>query len=99
MFDSLRRRWKYWMARSDQRFNERADPKVQLEQAIAESQEQHRRLKEQAANVIANQKLTELQLNRAMNDLESLNGRVRQAVVMGDDAAKRGDTAKNLEYN
>ena len=34
-------------------FKERADPKVQLEQAITEAQEQHRRLTEQAANVIA----------------------------------------------
>jgi phage shock protein A len=98
MFASLRRRLKYWLARSDQRFNQRADPKVQLEQAIAESQEQHRRLKEQAANVIANQKLTEMQLNRAMNDLESINGKARQAVLMADDAGKRGDAAKAAEY-
>jgi phage shock protein A len=98
MFASLRRRLKYWLARSDQRFNQRADPKVQLEQAIAESQEQHRRLKEQAANVIANQKLTEMQLNRAMNDLESINGKARQAVLMADDAGKRGDTAKAADY-
>jgi phage shock protein A len=87
------------MARSDQRFNERADPKVQLEQAISEAQDQHRRLKEQAANVIANQKLTEMQLNRAMNDLESLNAKARQAVLMADDASKRGDTAKGAEYS
>src|SRR5260370_24129647 len=98
MFASLRRRLKYWLARSDQRFNQRADPKVQLEQAIAESQEQHRRLKEQAANVIANQKLTEMQLNRAMNDLESINGKARQAVLMADDPGKRGDTAKAAHY-
>jgi phage shock protein A len=98
MFASLRRRLKYWLARSDQRFNDRADPKVQLEQAIAESQDQHRRLKEQAANVIANQKLTEMQLNRAMNDLESINGKVRQAALMADDAAKRGDAAKAADY-
>jgi phage shock protein A len=98
MFASLRRRLKYWLARSDQRFNDRADPKVQLEQAIAESQEQHRRLKEQAANVIANQKLTEMQLNRAMNDLESINGKVRQAALMADDAGKRGDAAKAADY-
>jgi phage shock protein A len=98
MFASLRRRLKYWLARSDQHFNERADPKVQLEQAIAESQDQHRRLKEQAANVIANQKLTEMQLNRAMNDLESINGKARQAVLMADDATKRGDAAKAADY-
>jgi phage shock protein A len=96
---SMVRRWtNYWKARANSRFNERADPKIQLEQAIAEAQDQHRRLKEQAANVIANQKQTEMQLNRAMAELEGTNAKARQAVLMADDAAKRGDSAKSLEY-
>ena len=96
---SLVRRWmNYWKARANSRFNERADPKVQLEQAITEAQDQHRRLKEQAASVIANQKQTEMQLNRAMAELESTNAKARQAVIMADDAGKRGDSAKALEY-
>jgi phage shock protein A len=94
----VRRRWEYWKAKFSSRANERADPKVQLEQAIAEAQDQHRRLKEQAANVIANQKQTEMQLNRSMAELESTNAKARQAVLMADDAAKRGDSAKSLEY-
>jgi len=80
------------------RFNERADPKVQLEQAIMEAQEQHRRLREQAANVIANQKQTEMRLNRAMEELEKVNTNARQAVLMADEATKSGDTAKTSEY-
>ena len=76
------------------RFNERADPKVQLEQAITEAQDQQRRLKEQAANVIAHQKQTELRLNRAMGDLEKVNGNARQAVLMADEAAKGGDAGQ-----
>jgi phage shock protein A len=98
MASMMRRWWEYWKAKTNSRFNERADPKVQLEQAIAEAQDQHRRLKEQAANVIANQKQTEMQLNRAMAELESTNAKARQAVLMADDAAKRGDSAKSLEY-
>ena len=98
MFKALKRWWRYLGAKTNASLNERADPKVQLEQAIVEAQDQHRRLKEQAANVIANQKLTEMQLNRAMNDLESLNGKARQAVLMADDATKRGDTLKGGEY-
>jgi phage shock protein A len=78
--------------------DERADPKVQLEQAISEAQDQHRRLKEQAANVIANQKQTEMQLNRAMSQLENTNGKAHQAVIMADDAQKRGDATKATEY-
>ena len=65
MFKAIRRWWKYMTAKLSSSFNEKADPKVQLEQAIMEAQEQHRRLKEQAANVIANQKQTELRLNRS----------------------------------
>ncbi|MEY2567230.1 MAG: hypothetical protein QOE35_1759 [Actinomycetota bacterium] len=80
------------------KFNEVADPKVQLEQAIMEAQEQHRRLKEQAANVIANQKQTEMRLNRAMEELEKVNSSARQAVLMADEATKQGDAAKATEY-
>jgi phage shock protein A len=98
MFKVLRRWWKYLTAKMGSSFNERADPKVQLEQAIMEAQEQHRRLVEQAANVIANQKQTELRLNRAMEELEKVNGSARQAVLMADEATRAGDTAKATEY-
>jgi phage shock protein A len=98
MFKLLRRSWRYLTAALTGKFNEVADPKVQLEQAIAEAQEQHRRLTEQAANVIANQKQTELRLNRAMEELEKVNSSARQAVLMADDAAKTGDAAKSAEY-
>ena len=53
MWKYLNRRWKYLTAKLSGRFDETADPKVQLEQAIGEAHEQHRRLKDQAANVIA----------------------------------------------
>src|SRR5687767_8498990 len=98
MFKLLRRTWRYLTAALTGKFNEVADPKVQLEQAIIESQEQHRRLKEQAANVIANQKQTEMRLNRAMEELEKVNASARQAVLMADEATKRGDAAKAAEY-
>src|SRR5688500_5047811 len=98
MFKALRRFWKYLTAKTNASFNERADPKIQLEQAIMEAQEQHRRLKEQAANVIANQKQTELRLNRSMDELEKVNANARQAVMMADEATKKGDAAKAAEY-
>jgi phage shock protein A len=98
MWTSIKRRWKYFTAKADSRFSERADPKVQLEQAIAEAQEQHQRLKEQAANVIANEKQAELRLNRQMTEYEKLTANTRQAVIMSDDAAKAGDTQRSEEY-
>jgi phage shock protein A len=98
MFKVLRRWWKYLTAKMGSSFNERADPKIQLEQAIMEAQEQHRRLVEQAANVIANQKQTELRLSRAMDELEKVNSSARQAVLMADEATRAGNMAKATEY-
>jgi phage shock protein A len=99
MIDVLKKRWRYFTAKTDSRFEANADPKVQLEQAIADAQDQHRRLVEQAANVVANQKQHELQLNRAMEELEKVHGSTRQALLMAEDAGKRGDTDKAREYN
>ncbi len=98
MFRALKRWWKYLGAKLSSSFNEKADPKVQLEQAILEAQEQHRKLREQAANVIANQKQTEMRLDRAMEELDKVDGNTKQAVLMADEAAKTGDTAKVAEY-
>ena len=98
MFKALKRWWKYLGAKVNSVFNEKADPKIQLEQAITEAQDQHRRLREQAANVIANQKQTEMRLDRAMGELEKVSANARQAVLMADDAGKKGDTAKVEEY-
>ncbi|MGI9118628.1 MAG: PspA/IM30 family protein [Acidimicrobiales bacterium] len=98
MVKLLKRAWHYATAALTGRFDEVADPKVQLEQAIADSQDQHRRLKEQAANVIANQKQTELRLNRTMDELEKVNRSARQAVVMAAEAEEAGDAKKLGEY-
>jgi phage shock protein A len=99
MSNIFKKWWSYMTASANSKFEERADPKVQLEQAIGEAQDQHRRLTEQAANVIANQKQTEMRLSRAMEELERINGSTRQALLMVDDAQRRGDTAKAAEYN
>ena len=98
MWNSIKRWWKYLGAKITSLFTEKADPKVQLEQAITEAQEQHRRLKEQAANVIANQKQNEMRLEATLAELEKLNRNAQQAVLMADEAAKRGDAAKAAEY-
>jgi phage shock protein A len=98
MLKLFRRWWKYMTAKLSSSFSERADPKVQLEQALAEAQDQQRRLKEQAANVIAHQKQTEIRLNRTMGELEKVNANARQAVIMADDAMKAGDEKKATQY-
>ena len=99
MFKLANKWWKYLTAKLTGNFNERADPKVQIEQAIAEAQEQHRRLREQAANVIANQKQGEMSLNRSMEELGKVNGNARQALIMASDAQAKGDAAKAAQFN
>src|SRR5262249_53050966 len=99
MFKALKRWWKYLAAKLSGKLEERADPKVQLEQAISEAQEQHRKLREQAANVIANQKQLEMHLSRTMAELEKANGNARQALVMSSDATRSGDVVKAQEYD
>jgi phage shock protein A len=99
MFKLFRKWWKYLTAKGNKGFNDRADPAIQLEQALTESQQQHRRLKEQAANVIASQKQAEIRLNGKMTELEKLNANARQALMMAADAEKAGNTTKSSQYN
>jgi phage shock protein A len=99
MFKVFKKWWKYIGAKLNRNFDKNADPAVQLEQAISEAQTQHRRLKEQAANVIASQKQAELRLNAKMAELEKLNANTRQALMMAADAEKAGDSAKAAQYN
>ena len=98
MIKFFRRVWAYLGAGANQKFNEKADPKIQLEQAILEAQDQHRRLKEQAASVIAQQKQVEMRLTRANEELDRVNGNARQAVLMAEEATKKNDAAKATEY-
>ncbi len=99
MFKTMKKWWKYWGAKFNRNFEQRADPAVQLEQALAEAQQQDRRLREQAANVIAGQKQSEMRLNAKLNELGKLNGNARQALVMAADAQKAGDAAKATQYS
>src|SRR3954464_136478 len=98
MFKALKRWWKYMTAKVSGSLDERADPKVQIQQAITEAQDQHQRLREQAANVIANQKQLEMQLSRTMGELEKANANARQALVMQSQAVKSGDAGRAGEY-
>jgi phage shock protein A len=98
MWKALKRWWNYRLAKTERDFDRRADPAVQLEQAISEAEEQHAQLREQAASVIANQKQAEMRLNRSMDEYERLQGNTRQAVLMADQAARDGDAVRAGEY-
>lgn len=93
----LRRWWRYLTAKLGNRLEQGADPKIQIEQAIVEAQEQHKRLRETAANVIANQKKAEMDLERAMEELEKLNATTQQSLIMASEAESAGDTDRVTE--
>jgi phage shock protein A len=99
MIKLVKKWWKYSTAKLTGMFDQSADPKVQLEQAIQEAQDQHRRLKEQATAVIAGQKQAEIRLNGKLAELEKLNANARQALVMAADAQKSGEQDKATKYN
>lgn len=90
--------WNYLMALFDNKIEENADPKVQIEQAINEAQRQHQALSQQAAAVIGNQRQIEMQLNRRLEDVEKLQANTRQALQLADKARAEGDARKAQEY-
>ena len=90
--------WKYLMAAFGAKIDEKADPKIQIQQAIEEAQRQHQALTQQAAAVIGNQRQLEMKLARQMGDVEKLQSSARQALVLADQARAVGDAAKAAEY-
>jgi phage shock protein A len=90
--------WKYVMAAFGAKIDERADPKVQIQQAVEEAQRQHQALTQQAAAVIGNQRQLEMKLARQMGDVEKLQASARQALVVADQARAAGDAAKAADY-
>lgn len=90
--------WKYLMALFDSKIEENADPKIQIEQAIAEAQKQHQALSQQAAAVIGNQRQLEMKLNRQLEEVEKLQANTKQALTLADKARAQGDQQKATEY-
>jgi phage shock protein A len=98
MLKALQRWWKYLTAAFSSKVEEKADPKIQIEQAIEEAKKQHELLSQQAAAVVGNQKQLELKLGRAIEEVEKLQGSARQALLMADKATRAGDTGASTQY-
>ena len=90
--------WKYLMAAFGAKIDEKADPKIQIAQAVEQAQRQHQQLTQQAAAVIGNQRQLEMKLARTMSEVEKLQGSARQALVLADQARASGDEAKATQY-
>ena len=98
MFGLLRRSWKYFVAALTGKLEERADPKVQIEQAITEAKKQHGLLSEQAAAVMGNRHQVQMKLDRSMDEVEKLQASARQSLVLAEQARTAGDATKAAEY-
>ncbi len=90
--------WKYFMSWFGAQIDERADPKIQIQQAIEEAQRAHEALSRQAAAVIGNQRQLEMKLSRQLTDVERLQSSARQALTLADQRRAAGDLAKASEY-
>jgi phage shock protein A len=94
MANGFAKAWNYVSAWFSSKVDEKADPKIQIQQAVEDAQRQHARLTAQAANVIGQQHQLELQLDRKLAEIESLQQQARQALVLADDSRAKGDEAK-----
>ncbi len=98
VFDVIRRGWAYMVAALSGKLDERADPKIQIEQAINEAKRQHQLLSEQAAAVLGNRHQLEMKLDKQMDEIERMQASARQALVLAEQARAAGDTQKASEY-
>jgi phage shock protein A len=92
------RAWKYMSAWFGNKVDEKADPKIQIQQAIQEAQHQHQALTQQAAAVIGNQRQLEMQLSRQLDQVETLQAQAKQALVLADQARSAGNAEKAADF-
>ncbi|SDP39796.1 phage shock protein A (PspA) family protein [Klenkia soli] len=89
--------WKYLTASANAQIDERADPKIQIQQAIEGEQQRHQSLANQAAAVLGNQRQLEMRLNRQLGEVEQLQSSAQQALALADQT-RASDPVKAAEY-
>jgi phage shock protein A len=94
----FRRLFRYSNAYANKKFDEKADPAIQIEQAIDDAKKQHQSLTAQAATVLANRHQIEMRLARQMSEIEKLNTSARQSLQLSDQARASGDLVKANEF-
>src|ERR1700759_3422271 len=94
----FRRLFRYSNAYANKKFDEKADPAIQIEQAIDDAKKQHQALTAQAATVLANRHQIEMRLARQLTEIEKLNQPARQSLILSDQARASGDLVKANEF-
>lgn len=91
--------WKYLMASFDQKIDQNADPKVQIQQATDAAKKQHQQITEHAASIIGNKRQLEMKIDRLRKSQEEHQQQARTAIQAADKAAQEGDAAKAQELS
>lgn len=86
MASPLSKGWNYLKASFDQKIDENADPKVQIQQAVEGAKKRHQEITAHAAEIIGNQSRLEMQLSRLNESVEKYQDQARQALKMADEA-------------
>lgn len=90
--------WKYLMASADQKIDNNADPKVQIQQAAEAAKKQHRDITQQAASIIGNKKQLEPQMDRLLKSQAEYQQKARTALQVADQAQAEGDSERASQY-
>lgn len=91
--------WKYLMQSFDSKIDQNADPKVQIQQAVAAAKEQHKAVSEHAANIIGNRNQLQMKMDRLIASQDDLQTKARTALQAADKASSAGDAQKAQEFN
>jgi phage shock protein A len=94
----FRRLFHYSNAYANKKFDEKADPAIQIQQAINDAQRQHQALTQQAAAVLGNRRQLEMRLARQLSEIDQLTNSARQSLVLAEQARSAGDAAKSAQY-
>ncbi|MGV0394094.1 PspA/IM30 family protein [Corynebacterium riegelii] len=91
--------WKYMMQSFDSKIDENADPRVQIQQAVAQAKENHQEISQQAASIIGNRNQLQMKLERLIKSQEDLQAKTRTALQAADKATGAGDAEKAQQFN
>lgn len=91
--------WKYMMQSFDSKIDQNADPRVQIQQAVAQAKKNHQEISQQAASIIGNRNQLQMKLDRLIKSQEDLQAKTRTALQAADKAAGAGDAEKAQQFN
>ena len=91
--------WKYVMQSFDTKIDENADPRVQIQQAVAQAKKNHQEITQHAAAIIGNRNQLEMKLERLIASQEDLQEKTRTALQAADKATADGDADRAQQFN